>query len=172
MRNFAFIDSNNLHLGIRDQGWTLDYRRFREYLRAKYDVVRAYMFMGYVPHQQKLYAFLEAAGFIVIFKKTSGFGATLKGNCDAELVLRAMIDFAHYKSAIIVTGDGDFACLVEYLREQGKLRCLIAPDGRRCSILLKDAAQKYFASLNKLRIKLEVMKRTPVGWDRVGDFSS
>ncbi len=29
--NYAFIDSQNLNLSIRDQGWVLDFRRFRKY---------------------------------------------------------------------------------------------------------------------------------------------
>ena len=27
--NYAFIDSQNVNLAIRDQGWILDFRRFR-----------------------------------------------------------------------------------------------------------------------------------------------
>lgn len=38
-----------------------------------------------------------------------------KGNVDAELVLQAMIEYPNYERAIIVTGDGDFGCLVRYL---------------------------------------------------------
>ncbi|MBU2542149.1 hypothetical protein KJ785_01145 [Patescibacteria group bacterium] len=33
--NFAFIDSQNLHLGISSLGWKLDYKKFRRYLKEK-----------------------------------------------------------------------------------------------------------------------------------------
>jgi len=33
--NYAFIDSNNLNLGIQSLGWKLDFRRFRRYLKEK-----------------------------------------------------------------------------------------------------------------------------------------
>ena len=33
--NYAFIDSQNLHLGIRDLGWNLDYKRFLNDLAEK-----------------------------------------------------------------------------------------------------------------------------------------
>jgi hypothetical protein len=33
--NYAFIDSQNLNLGIRILGWKLDYARFRIYLKEK-----------------------------------------------------------------------------------------------------------------------------------------
>jgi hypothetical protein len=29
MNNYAFIDGNNLYLGVRSQGWKLDYKKFR-----------------------------------------------------------------------------------------------------------------------------------------------
>jgi len=34
--NYAFIDSQNLNLSIREQGWVLDFKKFRIYLKDKY----------------------------------------------------------------------------------------------------------------------------------------
>jgi len=31
--NFAFIDGQNLNLGIQELGWKLDFSRFRQYLK-------------------------------------------------------------------------------------------------------------------------------------------
>ena len=31
--NYAFIDSQNLHLGIKGLGWILDFQKFRIYLK-------------------------------------------------------------------------------------------------------------------------------------------
>lgn len=154
-QNFAFIDSNNLHLGIRNQGWKLDYRRFRIYLRDKYRVLRAYLFMGYVPEQVELYASLELSGYVLVFKPiVRNTGGAVKGNCDAELVLQAMIDFSHYDRAVIVSGDGDFHCLVKYLQEQQKLESLLIPDRRRFSWLLREFVSNT-AFMNELRYRLK-----------------
>ena len=46
---YAFIDSQNLNLGIRSQGWELDFKKFRLYLKNKYHVEKAYLFIGLVP---------------------------------------------------------------------------------------------------------------------------
>jgi hypothetical protein len=46
--NFAFIDSQNLNLSIRDQGWCLDFTRFLRYLKDKFDVEKAYIFIGFI----------------------------------------------------------------------------------------------------------------------------
>ncbi len=48
MSNYAFIDSQNVNLGIRSQGWILDWSKFRQYLRNKYSVIKAYVFIGHV----------------------------------------------------------------------------------------------------------------------------
>lgn len=53
--NYAFIDSQNLNLGIKSQGWQLDFRKFRQYLRSKYKVTKAYLFIGHVADNEKLY---------------------------------------------------------------------------------------------------------------------
>jgi len=42
--NYAFIDSQNLNLSIRNQGWVLDFRRFRRYLEDKCGVTVIYQF--------------------------------------------------------------------------------------------------------------------------------
>ena len=43
--NFAYIDGANLHKGILELGWRLDYQRFRVYLRDKYAISKAYIFL-------------------------------------------------------------------------------------------------------------------------------
>ena len=68
--NFAFIDGQNLNLGIKNLGWKLDYIRFRRYLLEEYSVKTAYYFIGYVPGNQPLYSELQKAGYVLIFKPT------------------------------------------------------------------------------------------------------
>jgi len=61
----------------------------------------------------------------------------VKGNVDAELVLHAMIEYPNYEKAIIVAGDGDYYCLIRYLKKQKKLLKLIIPDRNDYSSLLR-----------------------------------
>lgn len=127
--NYAFIDSQNLNLAIREQGWVLDFKRFRKYLEDKYQVAKAFLFIGFIPQNQDLYTSLQKAGFILVFKPTLFLpDGKVKGNVDAELVLHAMIEYPHYDKALIVTGDGDFYCLVDYLRKNDKLAKLMVPN--------------------------------------------
>jgi len=58
--NYAFIDGNNLHLGVADLGWVLDYRRFSVYLREHYGIARAYYFVERMPEYETYFtAFLH-----------------------------------------------------------------------------------------------------------------
>jgi uncharacterized LabA/DUF88 family protein len=162
--NFAFIDSQNLNLAVHDCGWQLDFQRFRTYLKEKYDIERAYIFIGYLEGNQDLYASLQKQGYVLIFKPTltSKEGKT-KGNCDAELVLQAMIDLQEYEQAVIVSGDGDFHCLVKYLAKEQKLAKLLIPNQHRYSSLLKRFPSHYLAFVSDLRKKLEyrTQKKNP-----------
>lgn len=153
--NYAFIDSQNVNLAIRDQGWSLDFGRFRRYLKDKYGVSKAYLFLGYVPTNQPLYTHLQEQGYILIFKPTLVLkDGKIKGNVDAELVLHAMIEFRNYDKAVIVSGDGDFHCLIKYLKTVGKLEKLLIPNQRKFSSLLRDFVAEDAAFLNNLKAKL------------------
>lgn len=83
----------------------------------------------------------------------------VKGNVDAELVLQAMIDFPDYDKAAVVSSDGDFHCLLKYLYKQNKLKYVLSPYRKTCSILLKQAAQEKIFYMDNLRRKLEFKKR-------------
>ena len=160
--SYAFIDSQNLNLAIKDCGWELDFARFHIYLKDKYNISKAFLFVGYVPGNEALYTFLQKAGFIVIFKPTLEYRKQgkkfTKGNVDAELVLHAMIEYPNYDKAIIVSGDGDFYCLIEYLVKQDKLLHILIPNHRRYSALLRKY-RSYFAYIDKLERKLGKKKR-------------
>lgn len=155
--NYAFIDSQNLNLAIRDQGWVLDFGRFRRYLTDKYGVAKAYLFIGYSSTNKGLYYYLENAGYILIFKPTVEHEGVMKGNVDAELVLHTMIQYKYYDKAIIVSGDGDFYCLVEYLVQNNKLAGLVIPNKYKYSSLLR-AFKKYIDYLNKNK---HILQKTP-----------
>ncbi len=159
LNNYAFVDGQNLNLGIRQMGWNLDFHKFRIYLTDKYQVGVAYYFIGYIDGNSDLYRSLQMAGFILVFKPTLVLPeGTVKGNCDAELVLQAMIDLNEYARAVVVTGDGDFYCLVKHLRKIDKFKILLAPNSLRCSHLLNIAAENQISFMNDLKQKLEYKK--------------
>jgi len=154
---YAFIDSQNLNLGTQRMGWKVDWRKFRKYLRDKHGVTKAYMFIGYMSENESLYEYMHELGFLVVLKPTVDVSGNknspptdpdakptdkdekekpqVKGNVDAELVLYAMKELPNYKQAVIVSGDGDFFSLAEYLDEQGKLAHILTPNWQYSSLL-------------------------------------
>lgn len=159
MANFAFIDSQNVNLGIRAQGWKLDFQRFRLYLRDKYDIEQAFLFLGYIPSNQRLYDRLTSFGYTLVFKPVlMGDKNMLKGNVDAELVLHTMIEYPNFDQAVLVTGDGDFYCLADYLKKQHKLGGVLIPDKYRHSALYKRLNKQHLYFMNELQDKVEYKK--------------
>lgn len=117
----------------------LTIKKFRGWLRQKYNPDNVYLFIGLVPSNATLYQYLQECGFILIFKETVSVGSDIKGNCDAELVLKTISDF--YTEAcnnfIIITGDGDFACIIKFLKENAVTVSILAPHNKKCSVLLR-----------------------------------
>lgn len=139
LNNYAYIDGANLHKGVRELGWELDYGRFRVWLREKYGTKVAYIFIGLVPKYKDLYTSLQEAGFTLVFKETTYDGqGRVKGNCDADLVLKTVVDYYEKKfdKAILVASDGDYASLAKFLKDKQVLRSLVSPSNK-CSFLLR-----------------------------------
>src|SRR3990167_8923615 len=112
--NFAYIDGANLHRGIESLGWKLDYRKFRVWLREKYGVQKAYIFIGLIPKYGDLYKYLQECGYTLVFKEVVyDSDGKPKGNCDADLVLQAAKDTYEnkFEQAVFITSDGDYAGL-------------------------------------------------------------
>lgn len=135
-----YIDGNNLYRSAKVLGFDIDYKKFRGWLRQKYSPANIYIFIGLVPDRVKFYEHLQECGFILVFKQTISVEGVVKGNCDAELVLKATSDFytKAYDKAILVTGDGDFGCLAEFLSQNKGLHSILAPAKEKCSFLLRN----------------------------------
>lgn len=135
-----YIDGNNLYRSAKELGFDIDYKKFRGWLRQKYNANNVYLFIGLVPERVNFYEYLQSSGYILVFKQTISVGEKIKGNCDAELVLKTVSDFytKSFTSCILITGDGDFGCLVEFLKENKAIERIISPDENKCSILLRN----------------------------------
>jgi uncharacterized LabA/DUF88 family protein len=171
---YAFIDSQNLNLGIQRMGWKMDWRKFRQFLSDKYNVTQA--------ENESLYEHMHELGFLVVLKPTVDMMTAhevpdakegsaesqqnekaaedkppVKGNVDADLVLYAMKEMPHYDQAIIVSGDGDFHGLIEYLAQQKKLAQVLTPNWQYSSLLKQ--FEDYIVRLDQQRRQLEYYDR-------------
>jgi uncharacterized LabA/DUF88 family protein len=90
-----------------------------------------------LPKYETLYSQLREQGYELNFKEVATHEDEIKGNVDVNLTLKAVIDIDSFEKAVIITSDGDYSCLVEYLHSKGKLECLIACSRGGCSYLLR-----------------------------------
>ncbi len=170
-RVYAFIDSQNLNVSVQKFGWKMDWRKLRKHLTEKYGVTNAYMFIGYVPEFEDMYQQLHETGYLIVLKPTYDMTRMrpeetvedkpgtepeekkpVKGNIDADLVLWAMKEMKNYDKAILVSGDGDFYSLIEYLDTQNKLLKILTPTGHYSRLFNK--YEKYIEQLDKSRREL------------------
>lgn len=140
VKNVAYIDASNLKFGVEQSGWRLDYVSFRSWLRDKFGVHRAILFMGLVQSNSGLYNYLQSIGYYISFKPAvvSKEGRT-KGKVDGELILSIAKDFYEscLEQAILVSGDGDYHCIVEFLKEKNIPITIVSPNNKYLSLLLK-----------------------------------
>ncbi len=154
MGNYAFIDSNNIYLGLEELGWRVDYKKFRRYLEEKHNITKAYQFFGYMKKNEGLYRDLRKAGYELKFKEViHDHTGKPKGNIDTELTLQAMIDYGKYEQAVIIASDGDYNCLVRHLLNQGKLKIVLATEPEATSSLLKRGSGKDNYKIDFLNYK-------------------
>jgi uncharacterized LabA/DUF88 family protein len=172
----AYIDGANLHKGVASLGWKLDYRMFRRWLAQKYGVQSAYLFIGLVPSNNALYTRLQEYGYILVYKEVTYDGSgKVKGNCDADLVLKVVSDYyeKRYEFAVLISSDGDYSSLVAFLREKEVFRALLSPSNT-CSFLLRKLNVPILyldAVRSKLTLKVQKEKAPGAGEPAQGSSS-
>ena len=163
MKNFAFIDGQNLYLGTEsaEPSWKVDLKRFRVYLREKYKVEKAYYFLGVIDENNNdLYEEIQDAGFILVFRKhNSEMLGKKKGNVDVDLVFSVMEKLYKNKipdKVVLVSGDGDYRLLVDFLIEENKFEKILFPNQRRSSTLYRTINIKFKADLSNKDVKRKI----------------
>lgn len=153
--NFAFIDAQNITMGIRRLGWELDWYKLMQYVCEKYSTNKVFVFIGYLEKNMQFYNFLRRCGYILIFKPIMNETALpIKGNCDADMVLSIISKIHKYDGALLLTSDGDFYSTVRFLSRHKKLRGVLTPHIDKCSRLLKIEAQGKLDGMEGLKSKI------------------
>lgn len=165
--NIAFIDGQNLHLGTRDAGWTVDYAKLRIYLSDKYDIKEAHYFLGFVSDsEQDLYTSLQKAGFILDFREhSSALKGKKKGNVDCDIVfsvMKKLVEKEEFDKVLLVSGDGDYIKLVAYLIKKDRFLKILFPNKKFASSLYKKFGSERYDYLENNKHKITyINKKTP-----------
>ena len=173
VHNIAYIDGQNLYMGTSksEPSWHIDLARFRIYLAKKYNVDTAYYYLGYLmEEQQDLYEQLQTAGFVVVFREhNSQMLGKKKGNVDSDIifsVMKRLYQKDDFNKIVLVSGDGDYKMLVDFLIGEKKLEKVLFPNSKFASSLYKSVGGQYFDSLENPDIKAKIQyinEKGPLG---------
>ena len=172
LKNLAFVDGQNLYMGTAKRQvdpWKIDLARFRVYLEQKYNVSGAYYFLGYVQEtNQELYEEIQKAGFVLIFRQHNpAMLGTKKGNVDSDIIfhiMKKMYKKENFGKILLVSGDGDYKMLVDFLIEEDRFEKILFPNRKFASSLYKRIGAEYFDYLENKDIRNKIgaqKKRAP-----------
>lgn len=160
MSNIAFIDGQNLHMGTKTgiKPWTIDLFKFREYLRDKYNVAEVYYYLGFVQNENEdLYDQIQKSGMILKFREhNSAMLGKKKGNVDSDIIFTIMKKIykkEDFDKVVLVSGDGDYKMLVDFLIEEGRFERILFPNGKFASSLFNSIDNRYKLSLDRLTVR-------------------
>jgi uncharacterized LabA/DUF88 family protein len=167
LNNIAYIDGQNLYMGTAksEPEWHIDLARFRVYLGQKYNVTRAYYYLGYVQEgdgSERRYEAIQEAGFVLVFRQhNSAMIGKKKGNVDSDIIFSAMKRLYlrdDFDKIVLVSGDGDYKMLVDFFVEQDKFEKILFPNRKYSSSLYKVLSSKYFAHLDDADVRRKIEK--------------
>ena len=163
----VFIDGNNFYFGLRklygkNRGLkNFDFERFVKFLAGKDDVVAIYYYNALLDKENNPQKYESQKEFFEKLKQIPNFHLVLckllKRNITGtdkfyyiikEDDINMAVDMVenacdnNFDMAILVSGDGDFISLVEYLKNQGK-RVEVLSFGKTTSLKLKEAADEF-----------------------------
>ncbi len=168
MDNIAYVDGQNLFMGttMRDPSWVVDLSKLRVYLEKKYHVARAYYYLGYVQDGEQfesLYEEIQSAGFILVFREhNSAMLGKKKGNVDSDIifsVMKRLYRREKFDRLLLVSGDGDYKMLVDFLIEEKKLEKVLFPKRKYASSLYKSIGATYYADLSEPDTRKKIAKK-------------
>ncbi len=144
-----FIDYHNLEGSLRNEGYSVDILTLRDYLSEGRRLIETFCYIGSRPNNngddEKFHRLLRMNGFIVRTKPAKVRpDRSLRCDFDIELTLD-VVDFVSQAKpdiVLLISGDGDFVPLVNWLRFRG-LRAEVASTQSSISQDLREMANGY-----------------------------
>lgn len=141
-----FIDGNNLFHAARSVGVEIDYAKLLDVLRGQDVLLRAFFYTGVdqnAERQQGFLLWMRRNGYRVVEKELKTFpDGTKKANLDVEIAVDMLSLADKYDTAILVSGDEDFAYAVEKVSYKG-VRVELAGFRSNTSPRLIDVADRF-----------------------------
>lgn len=161
-RLVIFIDAANVIYSLRSLKWKIDYKKLQRYFQKYFNLVDIYFYFAYRKEsggQRNLLEMLSRKGFKlrikeVKFIKVNRNTVIMKGNCDVELTIDMIALLRKYDTAVLMSGDSDFAALVKFVQKRGKKVIVISTRGHISKELIENADK--FIYFNKFKRNWEM----------------
>jgi uncharacterized LabA/DUF88 family protein len=144
-------------------GWKISYEKLMKYFKKECGrKTKCFVYIATIPENEKQKKFLDLLdilGYVVRTKpikviKTKNRKEIWKGNLDIELSLEMIDTIDSYETAILVSGDSDFAPVVDRLKRQGKQVLTMSSKGHIARELIIRTKYIDFKKLEgKLKLK-------------------
>jgi len=154
-----FIDGDNLYGTLSYLGWQVDFTKLRELLAADCAIYNCFYYTSWEEDTKKrnFAIFLLNNGFTVRRREQqriqkSGREVAVKGDTDIIMAMDMMLTKRNFDIAVLVTGDGDFVPVIEYLRLHGKRIIAVSSKFESAAIDLVNSVDKFIdlAEIRKL----------------------
>lgn len=162
----VFIDAANIFYSQRTLGWRVDYTKLKAYFERETELVAMYLYTGKVGADEKQEKFLTKItqlGYTVRSKEVKRIKIgpetfEWKGNLDVELVIDTLKTIHTYDTYVLMSGDSDFAPLLDELKSQQK-RVIVMSSKHHISRELVERAK--YINLRKLKDEISYIKSPP-----------
>lgn len=161
-RVYVFIDAANIFYAQKSLKWRISYKKLIRYLKNECgQQTKCFVYIATIPQNEKQKKFLDLLdilGYIVRTKPIKIINIQngqriWKGNLDIELALEIYDTANSYETAILVSGDSDFAPLIDKMKQKGK-KILVMSTKNHISKELIERAK--FIDLKKLKRKIKL----------------
>ena len=154
---YAGIETHKFPFSVLD-GLPINLKKLHSYLlsKLKSDIISEEEILLVTKHikRVKFYMKLEQFGYLLRLKPTKVFWneghPVKKANCDVDMTLDMVRYMEQYQSALVLSGDGDFAAALQYLLHKKRDICILAR-GERTAKEIRQIAGKNFRDFNYLR---------------------
>jgi len=162
LRAYVFIDATNIIYGASRSGWRVDFIKLKRYLQNKFGVCKIFYYAGLDQgnkRQIKFYEKIQEMGYLLRLVPVKKFtDGSKKADVDSRLTFELMKYFSQYDLAIVMTGDGDYYWVLEYLLKEGKRVKLLAFKNSTAREL-RQLFKGEFSDLDRLKTKLVLKMR-------------
>ena len=157
LKTVIYIDAANIILSAKDSSFDLDTMRLIQHLRDSCRDAHVIYFTGNFRSKRNEFDILTQSGVEMVYKEIYNEARKQKANCDVEISHRITSDILNgtVENIILLSGDGDFACLYDFAYSKNIPVKAMAFDAASCSRMIKRRSFARVSYLSELGARIQ-----------------